>query len=94
MPDVPSRVGPLAVAVTQWHVEVTKFFGGNFGQADADRIGSPAPSVEYPPRIMDGVRYEGGKSVGGYDLRSAWDYTVGDLAALEQLLDKYPEIKP
>jgi hypothetical protein len=93
MPDPRERAGKLAVAITQWHVEVATFFGVRFGQAEADRIGVPAPSLEYPPRIMEGVTYVNGKSVGGYDLRTAWDSLVGDLAALEKLLADYPELR-
>lgn len=86
-------VGALATTIYQWHIDVTKFFGERFGQAEADRIGVPPPSPNYPRNVTRLPADQGGSTKGTYDLRSPWDFVFHDLPALEKLLNDYPELR-
>jgi hypothetical protein len=94
IPDEEKRVGPLVTAIGDYHMEVISFTEHNISHADAMRVSVPPPSVQYPSRIMTGIIYRDGVAIGGYDLRSSWDYLSGDLASLERFLTELPELKP
>lgn len=92
VPNVETFVGPLVDETMKWHMEVISFTEKNIGHADAMRVSVPAPAMNRPTGLMNNITYKEGKSYGGYDLRSTWDFLVGDLASLESFLDRLPEL--
>jgi hypothetical protein len=82
MPEVEKVVGPLVTNAMHWHMEVIRFAETNISHADAMRISVPAPSLQPPEGLLHSYLEENGKTYGGYDLRSTWDFVLGDLGNL------------
>jgi hypothetical protein len=95
VPNPQQTAGELVRGIAPWHMEVIRFTEMNISHADAMRVSVPPPDLNRPSGLMANIQTDAnGVSHGGYDMRSLWDWVVGDLANLDRFLDQLPELKP